>query len=92
MHVGISLCSPQAFVSRLVSINNMHTSSSFSDDDDTYFQIDLGYVDEIRGLATQGHEAKYWFVRTFTLSFSLDGITWFNYSENGLGTKVVGMM
>ena len=67
----------------------MHTSSSFSDDDDPYFQIDLGYVDEIRGLATQGHEAKYWFVRTFTLSFSLDGITWFNYTENGLGTKVV---
>ena len=88
LHVGISLCSPQAFVSRLVSINNMHTSSSFSNDDDPYFQIDLGYVDEIRGLATQGHEAKYWFVRTFTLSFSLDGITWFNYTENGLGTKV----
>lgn len=43
-------------------------------------------------MATQGHEANYWFVRTFTLSFSLDGITWFNYTENGLGTKVVGMV
>ena len=98
LDVGLSLYSPQAFilhfhsVSRLVSINYMHTSSSFSDDDDPYFQIDLGYVDEIRGLATQGHEVKYWFVRTFTLSFSLDGITWFNYTENGQGTKVVGMM
>ena len=70
----------------------MHISSSFSDDDDPYFQIDLGYADEIRGMATQGHEANYWFVRTFTLSFSLDGITWFNYTENGLGTKVVGMV
>ena len=39
-------------------------------------------------MATQGQEANYWFVRKFTLSFSLDGAAWFNYTENGLGTKV----
>ena len=45
-------------------------------------------MDEIEGVATQGQEANYWFVRKFTLSFSLDGAAWFNYTENGLGTKV----
>jgi len=57
-------------------------------DPNPYFQVDLGYVDEIKGVATQGQEADYWFVRKFTLSFSLDGSVWFNYTENGLGTKV----
>lgn len=57
-------------------------------DTNPYFQVDLGYADEIKGVATQGQEADYWFVRKFTLSFSLDGSAWFNYTENGLGTKV----
>lgn len=50
--------------------------------------MDLGYADEIKGVATQGQEANYWFVRSFTLSFSRDGATWYDYTENGLGTKV----
>ncbi|XP_022777876.1 neuropilin-1-like, partial [Stylophora pistillata] len=58
------------------------------DDADPYFQVDLGYTDEIKGVAIQGQETKYWLVRKFTLSFSVDGTTWFNYTENGLGTKV----
>ncbi|XP_020621260.1 lactadherin-like isoform X1 [Orbicella faveolata] len=57
-------------------------------DTNPYFQVDLGYADEIKGVATQGQEADYWFVRKFTLSFSLDGSAWLNYTENGLGTKV----
>lgn len=57
-------------------------------DANPYFQVDLGYADEIKGVATQGQEANYWFVRKFTLSYSLDGSVWFNYTENGLGTKV----
>lgn len=57
-------------------------------DANPYFQVDLGYADEIKGVATQGQEADYWFVRKFTLSFSLDGSEWFNYTANGLGTKV----
>lgn len=61
---------------------------NFRDDTNPYIQIDLGYADEIEGVATQGQEANYWFVRKFTLSFSLDGTAWFNYTENGLGTKV----
>ncbi|KAJ7371466.1 hypothetical protein OS493_025365 [Desmophyllum pertusum] len=58
------------------------------DDTSPYFQVDLGYADEIKGVATQGQEANYWFVRSFTLSFSRDGATWYDYTENGLGTKV----
>lgn len=73
-------------------INNMQTPLSFSDNAKPYFQVDLGYADEIKGVAIQGQETKYWLVRKFTLSFSMDGSTWFNYTENGLGTKVEGMM
>lgn len=51
-------------------------------------QVDLGYTDEIKGVATQGIEFKKWFVRTFLVSFSQDGITWLNYNEDGVGTKV----
>ncbi|XP_078381985.1 uncharacterized protein LOC144664674 isoform X3 [Oculina patagonica] len=57
-------------------------------DTNPFFQVDLGYADEIKGVATQGQEANYWLVRKFTLSFSLDGATWFNYTANGLGTTV----
>ena len=57
-------------------------------DANPYIQVDLGYADEIKGVATQGQEANYWFVRKFTLSYSLDGTVWFNYTGNGLGTKV----
>lgn len=60
----------------------------FRGDTNPFFQVDLGYADEIKGVATQGQEANYWLVRKFTLSFSLDGATWFNYTANGLGTKV----
>ena len=40
---------------------------------------------------TQGkdiQDGKYWFVRSFAMSFSLDGKTWFNYTGDGSRTKV----
>ena len=63
----------------------------FSDDKNPYFKVDLGYPDEIKGVATQGkdiQDGKYWFVRSFAMSFSLDGKTWFNYTGDGSRTKV----
>ena len=63
----------------------------FSDDKNPYFEVDLGYPDEIKGVATQGkdiQDRKYWFVRSFAMSFSLDGKTWFNYTGDGSRTKV----
>ena len=63
----------------------------FSDDKNPYFEVDLGYPDEIKGVATQGkgiQDGKYWFVRSFAMSFSLNGKTWFNYTGDGPRTKV----
>ena len=63
----------------------------FSDDKNPYFEVDLGYPDEIKGVATQGNgiqDGKYWFVRSFAMSFSLNGKTWFNYTGDGPRTKV----
>ena len=47
-----------------------------------FIQVELGSDDfTLTGVATQGIYG--YLVKTFTLSYSLDGIDWFEYRENG---------
>jgi hypothetical protein len=48
-----------------------------------WIQVDLGKVQEVGKVATQGrHGCSYW-VRTYTISYSLNGNAWSTYRENG---------
>ena len=61
-----------------------------NNDNMQHLQIDLGYVRKVRSLQIQGKEGisrhptleSAW-VKNFTLSHSVDGITWTNHKEDG---------
>ena len=59
----------------------------------SYFQVDFEKPVIITGLATQGLTRSMWlrpyYVKTFTLGFSVDGANWFDYSSpNKVGTCI----
>ena len=49
----------------------------------SYFQVDLGEMVNVTGLATQGLNDWFsYYVKTYKLSFSQNGSDWFNYSSS----------
>lgn len=62
-----------------------------SNDNMQYLQIDLGHVSEVRSLQIQGKEGasrhptleSAW-VKNFTVSHSVDGITWTDHKDFGI--------
>ena len=62
-----------------------------SNDNAQYLQIDLGHVSEVRSLRIQGKEGvsrhptleSAW-VKNFTISHSVDGMTWTDHKEDGI--------
>lgn len=62
-----------------------------SNDNAQYLQIDLGHVNQIRSLGIQGKEGvsrhptveSAW-VKNFTVSYSVDGLTWTDHEEDGV--------
>lgn len=59
-------------------------ASKDNKDPDDYLQIDLGRLYMVCGVRTQGTAYSHleW-VTTFKLRFSLDGLQWVTYKENG---------
>lgn len=63
-------------------------------DKQQYLQIDLGEVDRVCGVATQGRpgflDQGGWFVKTYTLAYSKNGENWANYKEFGIAKVFQG--
>ena len=55
-----------------------------------WFQVDFGNYAEITALATQGRQDGNWWVKTYSLSFSHDGVFFEDYQENN--TKKVSTL
>ncbi|KAL9955596.1 hypothetical protein ACROYT_G036938 [Oculina patagonica] len=52
-----------------------------------WYQVDFGSFTKVTGLATQGRQDGDWWVLSYSLSFSYDGVFFEDYKENNL-TKV----
>ena len=52
-----------------------------------WFQVDFGSFTKVTGLATQGRQDGSWWVKTYSLSFSYDGVFFEDYKEENV-TKV----
>lgn len=52
-----------------------------------WFQVDFGSYAKITGLSTQGRQDGSWWVKTYSLSFSHEGVFFEDYKENN-ATKV----
>lgn len=52
-----------------------------------WFQVDFGSYAKITGLSTQGRQDGSWWVKTYSLSFSHEGVFFEDYKENN-ETKV----
>ena len=48
-----------------------------------YVQVDLGLVTTVKAVATQGREGPNHWVKTYLLTYSLDGSSWITYKEAG---------
>ena len=48
-----------------------------------YLQIDFGNRKRITALATQGRDKYFEHVKSYSLSFSNDGSSWYDYREGG---------
>ena len=48
-----------------------------------YLQIDFGSRKRITALATQGRDEYFEHVKSYSLSFSNDGSSWYDYRESG---------
>lgn len=63
-------------------------------DKQQYLQIDLGEVDKVCGVASQGKpgflDQGGWFVKTYTLAYSKNGENWANYKEFGIAKVFQG--
>ena len=47
-----------------------------------FFQVSFGQIMNVSGLATQGLQTmSSYYVKSYTIKFSLDGHLWFNYSS-----------
>ena len=55
-----------------------------SNNADQYFQVDFGTWTQITAVATQGRQDSAQWVKTYSLSFSYDGVFWqtFNDEDN----------
>ena len=49
-----------------------------------WFQVDFGSFTKVTALSTQGRQDGNWWVKTFTLSFSYDGVFFEDYKEDNL--------
>ncbi|CAH1239872.1 TLL2 [Branchiostoma lanceolatum] len=54
-----------------------------SSDAGEYLQIDLGRTKQITGVATQGRDKYFEHVKSYSLTYSLDGRIWREYKESG---------
>ena len=52
-----------------------------------WFQVDFGSFTKVTGLSTQGRQDGSWWVKTYSLSFSYEGVFFEDYKENNT-TKV----
>ena len=52
-----------------------------------WFQVDFGSYTKVTGLSTQGRQDGSWWVKTYSLSFSYEGVFFEDYKENNI-TKV----
>ena len=55
-----------------------------------WFQVDFGSFTKVTGVATQGRQDGAWWVKTYSLSFSYEGVFFEDYKESDI-TKVSGM-
>ena len=56
-----------------------------------WFQVDFGSFTKVTGLSTQGRQDSGWWVKTYSLSFSYDGLFFDDYKEDNL-TKVTKVL
>ena len=49
-----------------------------------WFQVDFGSFTKVTGLATQGRQDGNWWVKTYSLSFSYEGVFFEYYKENNV--------
>lgn len=61
--------------------------ASNSNNEFQWFQVDFGSFAKITGLSTQGRQDGSWWVKTYSVSFSYEGVFFENYKENNI-TKV----
>ena len=48
-----------------------------------YLQIDFGSLRRVTRMSTMGGTLSFYFVKSYKLEYSLDGMTWVNYREKG---------
>ena len=53
-------------------------------DNNPWLQVDLGLQDTITEILTQGHSRSYEWVKTYTVSYSNDGLNFFAYRVDGV--------
>ncbi|XP_031549733.1 EGF-like repeat and discoidin I-like domain-containing protein 3 [Actinia tenebrosa] len=81
-------------------IDNNHTAShgrlygssswcSGNSNDTQYIQINLGKVMTVTGIATQGDHTMDNWVKTYTISYSMDGNLWNTYKAGGNNDKML---
>ena len=56
-----------------------------------YLQVDIGAVHSVCAVATQGERVGPYWTTSYIVHFSLDGVTWNNYTENNV-QKVTRIM
>ncbi|XP_062520334.1 EGF-like repeat and discoidin I-like domain-containing protein 3 [Corticium candelabrum] len=67
----------------LTTTNGARSLSTLHVNTDQYLQVDVGLVTTVTAVATQGRDALDQWIKTYSLSHSKDGSTWFAYKENG---------
>ena len=49
-----------------------------------WFQVDFGSFTKVTGCATQGRQDGSWWVKSYSLAFSFDGVFFEDYKENNI--------
>ena len=55
-----------------------------STDRTDYLQVDMGAVHSVCAVATQGQGAAYYWITSYKVHLSTDGVTWISYKENNV--------